>query len=219
MSWPWLPVEILTRIFEQLKPSRDSDESVVALVGCFRSSSTLKEAALSSKLWEAHYLCRYTHSDNRAEQSRRASVGGNWQKMYALRRTMDRRALQMLFDIAQHSGGTTLRHAHALELVQKLSFDVWDALQIEAIRPSLSWTNAKGVEDTEASPVGLTWTFWANAMLGAITRNYTIRLWGTLREDSPLPSISFEHAFTGMSAFFGKSMHEVCWYSRQTNMP
>jgi len=104
--------------------------------------------------------------------------------------------------------------------VRDFSFDVWDALDLEAqlpvpayFRPDPDAENASedATADIEEVPHALPRRYWAKAIMGVIARHYTLQSWARLystpdTEDDP---ISFEEGLAGMSAFFDESPKQI----------
>jgi F-box protein 21 len=100
-------------------------------------------------------------------------------------------------------------------------FDVWDALEIEQARPYL-W-DADTIQDSDMEPCTMTRTFWASALLGAITRHYAVQVWAkaVAAQDDAMadPEPSFEGVFLGLSSFYGVSPFAVSRRRRRRPAP
>ncbi|KZT02433.1 uncharacterized protein LAESUDRAFT_738725 [Laetiporus sulphureus 93-53] len=222
MSRPWLPTEVYAHILSFLPAAKDlADESVKTLVACLSANSALRDAALHPGLWEPHYRTRYTECVEEHEAKRRVAVGDNWQKLYVMRREIDRRALALVDEIRLQLQG---RHVKAREFVRKYSFDAWDALEVEAELPLPAYFRPASDADIEADmnwevPHALPRRYWARAVMGVIARHHTLQLWTRLfcySEDED--AIPFEDALAGLSAFFDKSPRRIpVWLCQLAN--
>jgi F-box protein 21 len=121
LEFPWLPEEILPLILHQFPPSRESDESVIALFTCAASSRVLRAAATSQALWQPHYRIRYTHESSSVKPYRQQHYNGDYYQMYSLRRGFDKAAIRKLDDMEHFEGKADRRHEHAQEIIKLYS--------------------------------------------------------------------------------------------------
>ncbi|KAJ7161406.1 YccV-like-domain-containing protein [Mycena crocata] len=198
-NMPHLPLDLYCSILEQLPIHRTDDSGVLALASCLLANKLLHEAALVPSLWEPHYRVRYLHN----EQPIESHFKTNWRLMYAERRRQDRLALHLLDEMVSKRQGRS-RHAATLTA---LSFDVWDVLEIEC---SLPVPVVFGGEPASVvAPYASTRRFWAESILGAISRRAAIMQWGPLANRETANLVSFVDAFSSLSCFFGKSPQEL----------
>ena len=93
------------------------------------------------------------------------------------------------------------------ELVS-LSFDVWDALQLERKKPLPKIFQPSGEEtDALVAPHALPRQYWAGVACDLIAKSSATLLWRRLKEDPA--SVSFEDAMSALSCFCGQSLLEV----------
>ncbi|OCH94687.1 hypothetical protein OBBRIDRAFT_788940 [Obba rivulosa] len=205
-SLPWLPVEIYTHILTFLPPT---DAGLTALISCLSANSALCAAAQTTALWEPFYRARYTECVEERETARRAAHGGDWRLLYRERRRLDRAALRLLDETRVELAG---RHRNASRFAKEFSFDVWDALELEAHLPPppIFRPQPQGGSDEAAGddvPHALPRRYWAQIMQGVIARHYALgRLVRVCRGDD---SIDFEEALACLSAFYDKSPKSV----------
>ncbi|KAG2156620.1 YccV-like-domain-containing protein [Suillus bovinus] len=194
-----LPFDLYVQILEQLTPSTDSDESIIVLISCLKTTTTLRAAACVSRLWEPHYRARYTVCVPAKEQSRKESTGGDWRLMYLERRRIDLEVLDILLEIVMERGDRRLERAR--EVNTMFSFDAWNALEIAANCPLPEIFREPGVIEQRAVPShAIPIRFWAEMLLGAIARSDAVRTWGNLiHNDTPK---ALELSFACMSSFF-----------------
>ncbi|KAI0931746.1 hypothetical protein AcW2_000568 [Taiwanofungus camphoratus] len=214
-NWPWLPIEIYIHILGFLPPTEGSaDIGVKTLVSCLSTNGQLRAAALTSSLWESHYLARYTTCDEERERQRREETNGDWRLMYLARRALDSSALRLLDDIRVQLSG---RYQKARVFTQELSFDVWDALERESQLPLPAYFRERnevdgeeGETDEKDVPHALPRRYWAKTMMGVIARHHTLRMWARLYSGGPEgDSITFEEALAGLSTFFDESPKRI----------
>ncbi|KAJ6621183.1 hypothetical protein B0H10DRAFT_2019132 [Mycena sp. CBHHK59/15] len=197
-----LPLDAYIYVLGQLTAHRtNSDVSV--LVNFSQASTFLREAALVPSLWEPHYRARYLHSEQNHESISKLTFSGNWRLMYIERRKKDKLALRLLDEIVSDRA---LRYQHAGLLVS-MSFDVWDALEIETLQPVPPIFG--GCPEVAVAPHALTRRFWAESVLGTISRRFAIIQWGCLVNRDTENSLSFVDAFSSLSCFFGKAPQEM----------
>ncbi|CCM03128.1 uncharacterized protein FIBRA_05249 [Fibroporia radiculosa] len=210
--WSRLPTELYAHILSFFPPARDhADSSAKTLASCLCTNRHLRAVALHPGLWEPHYRARYTERVEENEARRAAETGGDWARMYAARRALDRAALVAVDEIRLHLCG---RHLVARKIAQEYSFDVWDALEIEAQLPLPVYFRVgadEGREEGEEAPEvphALPRRYWARAMLGVIARRYALGQWVRLYSSAD-ETVSFEEALAGLSAFFDESPKKV----------
>ncbi|KAJ7040436.1 YccV-like-domain-containing protein [Mycena alexandri] len=196
-----LPLDLYIAILEQV-PAHRTESGVLTLVNCLRTSTQLREAALVGSLWESHYKIRYLRgsgeSEGRQLHSSESQAQRNWYLLYTARRRKDRLGLELLDQmVAQRQG----RYSAAKKLAA-MSFDIWDALDIECMRPVPILDGST----VSAAPYALTRRFWADAVLSTISKRFAIMQWGLLGNgeinDGNFPS--FVDAFLLLSCFFGR---------------
>ncbi|KAJ7446479.1 Hemimethylated DNA-binding protein YccV like-domain-containing protein [Mycena galericulata] len=197
---PQLPLDLYISVLEQLPVHRTDCDGVLALVNCLGTNTILREAALVPTLWEPHYRARYLHCEKLHESKRREDLNGNWRLMYVARRRQDGLALQHLKEMVSKREG---RYQHA-SAITSLSFDVWDALEIECSLPVPPIFSA----NSQATYIDLTRRFWASSVLGTISKRFALLQWGSLATNHENPA-SFVDAFSSLSCFFGKSPQEI----------
>ena len=193
-----LPFDLYVHILEQLAPF-GSDECVSVLVSCLEASSTFRAAASVSGLWEPHYHARYTVCDPVKEQSRMQSTGGDWRLMYLERRRIDQKTLDILSKIVMEQGEGRLERARQVNAM--FSFDAWNALEIAASCPLPEIFNEPGVQQGGPVPShSVPMRFWAQMLLGAISRSHAVSTWGNLTSDDTPKAL--ELSFACVSSFF-----------------
>ncbi|KAJ7207393.1 hypothetical protein B0H12DRAFT_1158814 [Mycena haematopus] len=201
-----LSLDLYVSVLQQIPAHRTDSEGVVTLVNCLQANTELREAALVGTLWKPHYCVRYTHSDQDSESRLNARYNSNWRLMYAERRRQDMVALGLLDKITLHREG---RYPLAATLTS-MSFDIWDALEIQCSLPVPTPFGGNAAAAT-AAPYALTRRFWAEAMLETISRRFAILQWGRLINE-PENSVSFVDVFSSLSCFFGKPPQEMQSY-------
>ncbi|KAG9314076.1 YccV-like-domain-containing protein [Chiua virens] len=127
-----LPFDVYEQILKRLPVSAYSDEGPRTLAACLRANSILRTVASIATLWEPHYHVRYTVSLPASELSRREALGDDWKSLYSERARLDRQAIKTLDDIVMERDG---RLERAREITSSVSFDVWNALAMEALSP------------------------------------------------------------------------------------
>lgn len=225
-DWPWLPIELYIHILSFLPAARDhADVSVRTLLACLSSNKQLRAAALHPMLWASHYRARYTECVESRECARVAASAGDWRVLYFQRRVLDRRALELVDAVRLQLNG---RHDKANQFVREFSFDVWDALELEAQLPLPAYFRPEpekgeagaepvrmGEEVLEEVPHAVPRRYWARAIMGVIARHHTLQLWVRLySQEGGDESITFEEALAGLSAFFDQSPKRVSVYRR-----
>ncbi|THH02586.1 hypothetical protein EW026_g306 [Hermanssonia centrifuga] len=206
MSSPCLPVEIYIEILKVL-PTSKSDPAEHTLLSCLQASSVTRTAALCSVCWKTPYDVRYTHCVCENEKKRKEASGGDWRLMYIERRRLDRRALRLLDEIREERSG---RHERVRCFTQ-YSFDVWDALKLES---ELNVPNYFGGLSEGPLPVNvpadaLPRRYWAQAVLGVISRHSTLKRLAQVFTSPEGKNTSFEEALGALSSFFDVSPKEV----------
>ncbi|KAJ3750747.1 Hemimethylated DNA-binding protein YccV like-domain-containing protein [Lentinula detonsa] len=201
---PSLPLDVLVHILYQLPPSRDLDGEIAVktIVQCSFASVLFRQAAAIPSIWQQHYQVRYLHANEPHEDQRKARTGGHWKLMYAVRRTIDNEVLKHLDSIVMKRVG---RYEHANALTKYL-FDAWDVLEIE--KGTVSPGEYMKIRTLGESHTLLsTKAYWASALLTSIGQTYVVGLWSSLRLGDQ--SVSFVHAFSSISCFFGKHPDEI----------
>lgn len=215
---PQLPFDILVCIFRSVPAARLDDEGIHALFCCLQINRLFYDACMDPSVWKAHYHCRYTLFERKAEIERRELFGNHWRALYAERRRIDRMALghlqNMILD-REH------RNDHAEHLV-RMALDVWDVLDIER---KLSIPSSFRIYASELDGIvkahALTRRYWANSMANVIVRCSALDVWkAVVDEDDPSTQESghssvqtsgalFELSMSAFSCFFGKPLAEV----------
>ncbi|KAJ6519994.1 YccV-like-domain-containing protein [Mycena sanguinolenta] len=191
-----LSLDLYVSVLERVPAHRTDSDGVLTLVNCLQTgNSELREAALVGTLWKSHYLVRYMHSEEDSESRLRARFNSNWRLMYVERQRQDNNALRLLEQIVLHREG----RYHRAATLASISFDIWDALEIQCLPD-----NARAT----AAPYALTRRFWAEAILETISRRFAILQWGRLINETE-NSVSFVEAFSSLSCFFGRSPLEM----------
>ena len=195
-----LPVEIYTHILTQL-PGREPT-TTTTVVSFLAANSVTRAGALDQRLWHELYIARYLRSVRSNEVERNARLGDDWRLMYIERYKLDRTALMLLDHIRTHPED---RRAPADRLAQELSFDVWDAIELEsqipiplAFRAAVNEV-ATASDDQVPITCALPRRFWAKAALGALARLRAVHAWG--RIENVEDQCSFEDVVLGFSAF------------------
>lgn len=201
---PSLPVELYVQILRELPVK---DQSTLTTIASFLSTSTLlRAAALEALIWEGLYQARYPNCDDANEKDRRDRLHGNIRLMFIERRKTDREALRLL-DLIRTDPENN--QGLASRIVQEMSFDVWDVLELEMQLAIPKVFRNSDIDDMEedAAPHALPRRFWAKALRGAIARYYAVKKWIDVRvhpEDQ-----SFDDVLLGFSAFMDFSPKEV----------
>jgi hypothetical protein len=125
--------------------------------------------------------------------------------MYAYRRRMDAAALKLLHLVVTNRV-TRLQNA---EKLAGMGWDVWDVLQLEASGPIPGIFMGSTDTDDDASSDSLTRRFWAENILGVISRRSAAQTtWSRTFSDDPMldqDGSLVEDALSSISAFFGQS--------------
>lgn len=198
---------------------------MLTIASCARAGNkTLRLAAVDPVLWKAHYHARYIHSDLNVEPVRQATMNEDWYGLYTLRRNFDVEAVRLLDKIVKFEGKISGRHKWAEELVRRFSFDVWDVLELEAIReePEFCLEEKYALQNEHAadgnyvstssrsSLGGWTRQYWARALLGAIARHRAITQWREISNGMHVDDTDrFVETFNGLSAFFNQSPQQI----------
>lgn len=205
--------QIYIEILKQL-PTTRTDSSERTLVACLRTNSVVRAAALAPAVWAAPYRTRYTHCVETNERRRREAAHDDWRVMYVARRRLDQRALRLLDEVRTERGG---RHEKARVFTQAYANDVWDALRLESELPIPSWFREGGLaaggsaEGTVVAAEALPRRYWAQVMMGVISRFEVMGLWARVFANPADPMVTFEQALAGLSGFFDVSIREVYW--------
>ncbi|KAF7303238.1 F-box domain-containing protein [Mycena kentingensis (nom. inval.)] len=201
MLMPQLPLDLFVHVLESLQPERASpDPSLTTLISCLQANSLLREAAQVPAVWERFYCVRYQHDNDqlRSAPSRfHSQFNGNWRDMYYARRRLDQAALDLLDEMVRARRN---RYKYAAALTA-MSFDVWDALEIDCLFPVPSLFGT-------TQSYAITRRYWAEGAMNMILRRFAITQWGRL-VDEGARSVSFVDAFSYMSCFFGKTPRET----------
>ncbi len=201
-----LPLQIYIEILKVL-PTSKSDPAEHTLLSYLQASSVTRTAALCSVCWKTPYDVRYTHCVCENEKKRKEASGGDWRLMYIERRRLDRRALRLLDEIREERSG---RHERVRCFTQ-YPFDVWDALKLES---ELNVPNHFGGLSEGPLPVNvpadaLPRRYWAQAVLGVISRHSTLKRLAQVFTSPEGKNTSFEEALGALSSFFDVSPKEV----------
>lgn len=218
---PQLPFDILVCIFRSVPAARLDDEGISALFCCLQVNHPFYDACMDPSVWKAHYRCRYTLFEQKAEVQRRELFGDHWRALYAERRRIDRMALGHLQNLIldrEH------RHDHAQHLV-RMALDVWDVLDIErklSIPPSfrIYASELDGIVKDHA----LTRRYWANSMANVIVRCSALDVWKAVVDEGNPPNVQtsgalFELAISALSCFFGRPLTEVSTSLKLSSQP
>ncbi|KAH7917063.1 hypothetical protein BV22DRAFT_1135734, partial [Leucogyrophana mollusca] len=198
-----LPFDVYLYILEQYSPivSVSPSEVEKTFVACLQTgSSNLREAALMPRLWKPHYQARYTVFDVDNETSRKGA-DNNWQVMYRQRRLLDRRAQSLLNDVVVGLE----REARVNEIIQTLSFDVWNiiVLEIQRVNPEI----LQQAKRDRMRMLFLSRTYWAKQILDAISRRAALKMWSELPTLNREPCL--ESHFAALSGFFSVPPTEI----------
>ncbi|KAL7285460.1 hypothetical protein ACG7TL_000557 [Trametes sanguinea] len=202
-----LPVELYIQVLNELP---DREPSTFSTVISFLSvNKNAHAAALDKSLWERLYRSRYTHCDESREAERRQRSNGDYHSMFIERYKTDRAALRLLTYIRTIHGHYREGLSIASQIVQEMSFDVWDVVEPETQLPIPKVFRDPTSEDMEeeAAPHALPRRFWARSLLGAIGRNYALRKWHRL--NLPDHGETFDDVLAGFSAFQDRSPKEA----------
>ncbi|CDO72970.1 hypothetical protein BN946_scf185007.g24 [Trametes cinnabarina] len=209
---PNLPVELYIQILHEL-PGRHP-YTFFTLLSFLSVNHATRAAALDNTVWEKLYKSRYTHSDESREADRQQRCAGDFHAMFFERHKLDRTALRLLDYIRTVHGNYREGLSIASQIVQEMSFDVWDALELEAQLPVPKVFRDPTLEDLEeeAAPHALPRRFWAKSLQGAIGRTYALRTWQHLREGGA----TFDDVLAGFDAFMDRSPKEKPDYNLST---
>lgn len=203
MPLPELPLDVYTQIFSQLPVSAANDGSI-SLARCSQANSLLREAACQSTLWNVHYRARYHHPAQAFSDSEGQDLPEDARLRYISRRRLDCTALHLLERIVSCVGD----RCNTMKELVALSFDVWDALEIERTQPLPVMFQQPGQDlNTLVAPHAFPRRYWAGVALDLIAKSYATRLWRRLGEDPA--AVSFEDAMAALSCFCGKSPLEM----------
>ncbi|KIJ66265.1 hypothetical protein HYDPIDRAFT_86448 [Hydnomerulius pinastri MD-312] len=214
MTLQQLPFDIYIHILEQLPVSAHSLEGPKALAACLQTNSILRGAASVPTLWEPHYRVRYTVCDAVKEGLRKEALGEDWMARYLARIRLDRQAVKILGGIVMERDG---RLERAREVTSAFSYDVWNALAAEAQCnvPSVFRDNTSGGDNSSEEqtshvlPHALPRRFWAQSLLGAISRGHAVRVWSRLKEDESSNAHILEDAIACLSSYFACPPMEI----------
>ncbi|KAJ7631118.1 YccV-like-domain-containing protein, partial [Roridomyces roridus] len=198
-----LSLDLYISILEHVPVQRYGD-SVETLVTFSQTSTILREASQVTSLWEPFYRARYRFSEEIHEFRRKVDLDNNWRLMYAERRRKDKIALGLLDRIVDTRQG---RYRHAATLTA-MSFDVWDAMEIESSLPVPSLFDVNPQVGTRPC-ISPTRRFWASSILDTIAKRSAIMQWGNLVSEDGENVPSFVQAHSSLSCFFGKPLVEV----------
>ncbi|KAI8990459.1 Transglutaminase-like superfamily-domain-containing protein [Trametes punicea] len=202
-----IPVELYVQILNEL-PGRQP--STLTTVLSFLSASTVtRAAALERPVWEKLYRSRYTHCDETNEQQRRDRCGGDLRLMFMERYKQDSTALSLLDAIRTADLMYREASSTASQIVREMSFDVWDALELETQLPIPKVFRDPASDDMaeEPAPHALPRRFWARCLMGAIARSYVVRRWRRLLDHDE--ETTFDDVLAGFSAFLDRSPKEA----------
>ncbi|KIK97548.1 hypothetical protein PAXRUDRAFT_824803 [Paxillus rubicundulus Ve08.2h10] len=212
MALQGLPFDIYVHILEQLPVAAHSDDSPKTLAACLQTNSTFRSAASVAMLWEPHYRARYTVCDVSRECSRTQALGDDWKARFMERVRLDRQAIKILDSIVMERDG---RLERAREVTSTFSYDVWNALVTvarcnvpEAFRDIDE--PAENEERTSDVPShAIPRRFWAQSLLGAISRSHAVRAWTRLKLDGENNGDGLETAIACLSAYFAHPPLEI----------
>ncbi|KAF9245807.1 YccV-like-domain-containing protein [Melanogaster broomeanus] len=214
MTLKELPFDIYVHILEQLPPSAHSDESPKTLSACLVTNSILRGAASVATLWEPHYHARYTVSDVVKETLRRQALGDNWKARFLERIRLDRQVVKILDGIVMERDG---RLERAREVTSTLSYDVWNALETEALcnvpevfRDTNETSEGEGqTSHTDVPPHAIPRRFWARSLLGTIARSHAVQVWNGVKHDEENDAGALETAIACLSSYFAHPPMEI----------
>ena len=213
-----LPVELHILILLQL-PGRDP-ASLTTVISYLSATPVTRAAALDRAVWQRLYSARYTHSIPAKESERRARLGTDWHALFIERFQLDRSALDLVHFVRTHPLPAD-RKAPASRLVSnEMSFDVWDALELESQLPIPYIFCAPTEKDDGKEGLGgvpdnaLPRRFWAKTALGVIARNWAMAAWCEGHQPDTRSSIfellSALSAFADVSPFQVRTHLAVC---------
>jgi F-box protein 21 len=188
---PLLPLDILLRVLESIPPT---PESAATLLSASQCSASLWKANASSVIWKSHYIVRYSHCNAAKEQARIANHEGNWRLMYAERRRVDSKALELL-DMMISDRDHRFEHAKKLFT---LSLDVYDVLALQ--------TQVEGGLGDE-SPTRFSRAYWAREMMNSMSRMLAMRNWYNVLQNHG--NVTYRIAYNSFSAFLGGDCQKV----------
>ncbi|KAH9898205.1 hypothetical protein C8Q73DRAFT_684001 [Cubamyces lactineus] len=196
-----LPSELYTYIlgFYDL----ECDIGLKTILSVLATNRYLRVAASAPIVWKPYYTARYTHSVPENEQRRRSLFGDDYRLLYAARRDLDRQALRLLDEIRTNIAG---RNAKACVLVKVYSFDVWDALRLEATLQLPAYF-CRHKPTQPPAPHALPRRYWAAIAQGVIARYWAVQMWQKVAAGDF--STTMEEMLCGFSAFFGWSPTEI----------
>lgn len=208
MTLKELPFDIYVHILKQLPAvSAHPNDGPRTLVACLQSNSILRSAASVSALWEPHYHVRYRICLPANELARRKALGDDWKSLYMERVRLDQQAIAILDGIVMERDG---RLERARDVTSKLSYDVWNVLEVEAQCPILD--PFRGIQDNDQSKVihhAIPRRFWARSLLGAIARNHAVHTWKGIKDDGDGDADTLEIAIACLSSYFTHPPMEV----------
>lgn len=213
MTLATLPTEIYQIILSSIPPAYD-DSSVRVLLAFTLANRQLLAAAHTSSLWKPHYFKRYLHTVEKREEERRTRLNGDWRRIYAERRSLDKQALKLVDEIREFVEGE--RHEKARILLNQYGFDIWDALKLESEIPipscfrspeSLALASPSSLK-VEPADDALSRRFWARSVMGMLARVEAVDVWVQLFS-AEAKLVSFEDALGSLSSGFNVSLQEV----------
>ncbi|KAF8846057.1 YccV-like-domain-containing protein [Paxillus ammoniavirescens] len=211
MTLQGLPFDIYVHILEQLPVAAHSEDSPRTLAACLQTNSTLSSAASVATLWEPHYRARYTVCDVAKECSRAQALGDDWKARFMERIRLDRQVIKILDGIVMERDG---RLERAREVTSTFSYDVWNALVTVARCnvPEDFRDDDEGESEERTSdvpPHAIPRRFWAQSLLGAISRSHAVRVWTRLKLDGENNGDGLETAIACLSAYFSHPPVEI----------
>ena len=206
-----LPFDVYVHVLKRIPVSAFPDDpGLKTLIACSETNTTLRVAASLPSVWEPHYLAKYTICDPHRENLRREQLGNNWKALFLCRLRIDRQAIGALDLIVSERRG---RAELARQVASTMSYDVWNALEVEARRdfPEPVQLNEQDDRDTEPfSPHTVPRRYWAQSLLGAITRSHAMKVWGEIKSGPGNQPEALELGIACLSSFFGYRPAEVC---------
>ncbi|KLO07089.1 hypothetical protein SCHPADRAFT_945554 [Schizopora paradoxa] len=199
-NYPWLPLELLSKIFDELPLD---DESAVILARSMQANRLFSRTIADMAIWELLYGTRYIHHDHTREMERIERLGSNWYLRYAARRRIDRIAMEGLRNIVH---ATELdQHFDMVRKVLRFGSDVWDALKQSTKHPLPVLFQSD--DDIELVIQGRTLTtlttrYWSQELLGLIARQLAMKTWTALSRGEMERTFPLDECLSYLSAFY-----------------
>ncbi|KAL4070645.1 YccV-like-domain-containing protein [Scleroderma citrinum] len=198
-----LPLDVYIHILSQIPVSASSDDGPKTLITCSEVNTTLRVAASLPSVWEPHYRAKYTICDPARETYRKLVLGNDWKAHFLSRLRIDKQAIIAIdLLVAERAGRPELaRRASAI-----LSFDGWNALEAETrCNPPEPLELDESTNREPCSDIlchALPRRYWAQCLLGAISRSHAIKAWGAIKSNPEDQPESLELAIACLSSFF-----------------